>query len=119
MKRWDVTSMLDIGRKLFAKIYKQKKHASPNHDVHFLAREIDGWLPKGIQTLIDGTYDPRCLKRIYLKPLDDAMSKMNITYLRFQDDWLILCKTKRQMQHYASRRRLTPPLLRPHKFLQV
>lgn len=41
---------------------------------------------------------------IYLKPLDDAMSKMDITYLRFQDDWLILCKTKRQMQR--ARRRM-------------
>jgi RNA-directed DNA polymerase len=60
MKRWDVTNMLDIGKKLFAKIHKQKRHTSPNHDVHFLAREIDEWLPQGIQSLIDGTYDPRC-----------------------------------------------------------
>lgn len=236
MKRWDVTSMLDIGRKLFAKIHKQKKHANPNHDVHFMAREIDQWLPQGIQALIDGTYDPRCLKRIYfpdemvdqvhlsdrilqhillkiikptfkhvmnpnclhlhgpsgvqyaterikqvledekpayfiradiksyyrniphykliqdikqfyddpkliamleniitnpidtpygyknpvhgialrgplsqffsgiyLKPLDDALSKLNVTYIRFQDDWLILCKTKRQMQRAWQR----------------
>ena len=236
MKRWNKENMLDIGRKLFAKIHRQKKHANPNHDVHFMAREIDEWLPEGIQALIDGTYDPRCLKRIYfpdemvdqlhlsdrifqhillkmlkptfkhvmnpnclhlhgpsgvkyaterikqvleeekpayfiradirsfyrniqhykllqdiqkyyddpkliamleniirnpidtpygyknpmhgialrgplsqffsgiyLKPLDDALSKLKVTYLRFQDDWLILCKTKRQMQR-AKRR---------------
>ncbi|HHF0523307.1 MULTISPECIES: hypothetical protein [Legionella] len=44
MKRWDLTSMLDIGRKLFAKIHKQKHQAHHNHDIHFLARELDDWL---------------------------------------------------------------------------
>ena len=34
---------------------------------------------------------------IYLKPLDDAISKMNVAYLRYQDDILILCNTKRQL----------------------
>ena len=34
---------------------------------------------------------------IYLKPLDDAISKMNVTYLSYQDDILILCNTKRQL----------------------
>ncbi len=34
---------------------------------------------------------------LYLKPLDDALSKMKITYLRYQDDLLILCHTKRQL----------------------
>ena len=34
---------------------------------------------------------------IYLKPLDDAFNNMDVTYLRFQDDVLILCKTKRQL----------------------
>lgn len=63
MKRWDANSMLELGKKLFAKIHRQKKHANHNHDVHIMAREIDEWLPQGIQSLIDGTYDPRCLKR--------------------------------------------------------
>ena len=40
---------------------------------------------------------------IYLKPLDDVLSKMSVTYLRFQDDVLLLCKTKRQM-HRCRRR---------------
>lgn len=35
---------------------------------------------------------------LYLKPLDDAMSKMDVTYIRYQDDWVVLCKTKRQFQ---------------------
>jgi hypothetical protein len=63
MKRWDANSMLELGKKLFAKIHRQKKHANHNHDVHIMAREIDESLPQGIQSLIDGTYDPRCLKR--------------------------------------------------------
>jgi hypothetical protein len=31
MKRWHFTDMLDMGRKLFAKIHKQKYHAHHNH----------------------------------------------------------------------------------------
>lgn len=63
MKRWDANHMFELGKKLFAKIHQHKKHTSHNHDVHIMAREIDEWLPQGIQSLIDGTYDPRCLKR--------------------------------------------------------
>ena len=48
MKRWDAHSMLELGKKLFAKIHRQKKHANHNHDVHIMAREIDEWLPQGI-----------------------------------------------------------------------
>lgn len=65
MKRWDAVYMLEMGKKLFAKIHRQKKHANHNHDVHFMARELDQWLPQGIQAMMNGTYDPRCLKRHY------------------------------------------------------
>jgi hypothetical protein len=34
-----------------------------NHDVHLLARTIQEWLPQGIQSIIEGTYTPRFLKR--------------------------------------------------------
>lgn len=34
---------------------------------------------------------------IYLKPLDDAFDKMQVSYLRYQDDIIVLCKTKSQM----------------------
>ena len=34
---------------------------------------------------------------IYLKPLDDAFDAMDVTYLRYQDDVLILCQSKRQL----------------------
>ncbi len=67
MKRWDFPGMLDMGRKLFTKIHKQKHYANHNHEVHFMAREIDDWLVKGIHALIDGSYSPRFLKRYYFK----------------------------------------------------
>ncbi|WP_084602185.1 reverse transcriptase domain-containing protein [Legionella fallonii] len=41
--------------------------ASPNHDVHLLARTIHEWLPQGIRFMIEGTYTPRFLKRYYFK----------------------------------------------------
>ena len=40
---------------------------------------------------------------IYLKPLDDAFETMDVTYLRYQDDILILCKTKRQLNRCKQR----------------
>jgi RNA-directed DNA polymerase len=40
---------------------------------------------------------------IYLKPLDDAFDAMNVTYVRYQDDILILCKTKRQLNRCKRR----------------
>ena len=74
MKRWNIEEMMAIGRKLFAKIHKQKQHAHPNHDVHFLAREPD-----------------------------DAFDSMDVTYIRFQDDVLILCQTKRSLTRCKQR----------------
>lgn len=40
---------------------------------------------------------------IYLKPLDDALSSMDIVYLRYQDDIIALCKTKRQFNRCRRR----------------
>lgn len=34
---------------------------------------------------------------IYLKPLDEAFDGMDVFYARYQDDVLILCKTKSQL----------------------
>ena len=49
---------------------------------------------------------------IYLKPLDDAFDNMDVTYLRYQDDILILCKTKRQLNR--ARRRMMEVLHERH-----
>ena len=40
---------------------------------------------------------------LYLKPLDDAFDTMDVTYLRYQDDILILCQTKRQLERAKQR----------------
>ena len=40
---------------------------------------------------------------IYLKPLDDAFLTMDVTYLRYQDDILIMCKTNRQLNRCKQR----------------
>lgn len=90
MKRWNVTKMLEVGKKLFAKIHKQKYHVHHNHDVHFMAREIDEWLPQGIQALIDGTYNPRCLKRFYFS--DEMVDQVHPTDRIFQHILLQILK---------------------------
>jgi len=53
MKRWNVSQMLEIGQKLFARIHKKKYHAHHNHEIHFMAREIDTWLPNGMKTIVE------------------------------------------------------------------
>ncbi|HHI9467086.1 TPA: reverse transcriptase domain-containing protein [Legionella anisa] len=40
---------------------------------------------------------------LYLKPLDDAFDNMDDTYLRYQDDIVILCQTKRQLTRCKQR----------------
>lgn len=82
MKRWNAVQMREIGAKLFANIHRQKKHANHNSDVHFLGREVDEWLPQGIQALINGTYDPRCLKRHYFT--DEVVDQLHLTDRIFQ-----------------------------------
>ncbi|MFT4059500.1 MAG: reverse transcriptase domain-containing protein [Legionella sp.] len=77
MKRWAFADMLAIGRTLFAKIHKQKRFANPNNDVHFMAREMDDWLVKGIHTLMDGTYTPRFLKRYYFR--DEMVDQLHLS----------------------------------------
>ncbi len=128
MKRWDREQMLDVGKKLFAKTHKQKYHAHHNHEIHFMAREIEDWLPRGIQSITNGSYEPRCLKRYYfsdemvdqlhlsdrifqhillkqlkptfkhvMNPNVHAFLDSSVHYFRFQEDVLILCKTKTQL----------------------
>ena len=82
MKRWDVSQMLDLGRKLFAKTHKRKQSAHHNHEIHDMAREIEEWLPKGIHSLHDGSYSPRCLKRYYFA--DEMVDQLHISDRIFQ-----------------------------------
>ena len=82
MKRWNSADMVEIGRKLFAKIHKQKRHANPNHDVHFMARELDDWLVQGVESMVDGSYTPRHLKRHYFT--DEMVDQLHLSDRIFQ-----------------------------------
>lgn len=46
---------------------------------------------------------PQFFSALYLKPRDDALSRMDIVYVRFQDDILALCKSKRQLNRCCKR----------------
>lgn len=82
MKRWNVAEMREVGEKLFAKIHQQKHHAHPNHDVHFMAREINDWLPRGVQSMVEGNYTPLHLKRIYFP--DGVVDQLHLSDRIFQ-----------------------------------
>lgn len=77
-----MADMLDIGRRLFATIHKKKRFANHNHDIHFLAREIDNWLPKGIESIIKGNYTPRHLRRYYFA--DEMVDQLHLSDRIFQ-----------------------------------
>lgn len=98
MKRWNFTQMLDTGKKLFAKIHRQKFHAHHNHDIHNMAREIDQWLPEGIQKLIDGAYDPRLLHRYYFK--DEMIDQLHLSDRIFQH--ILLKQLKPTLPHVVN-----------------
>ena len=98
MKRWDAKQMLDIGKKLFANIHKRKYPAQHNHDVHFLAREIDAWLPLGVQSILQGTYDPRCLKRQYFP--DEVIDQLHLSDRIFQH--ILLKQLKPTFKHVMN-----------------
>jgi len=99
MKRWNAAEMLEIGKKLFAKIHKRKYHANHNSDVHFMAREIDEWLPQGIQAMIDGTYDPRCLRRHYFP--DEVVDQLHLSDRIFQH--ILLQQLKPTFKHVMNK----------------
>ncbi len=82
MKRWNITDMLDLGRKMFAKIHRQKHHAHANHDVHLMARELDDWLIQGVNAMLDGSYTPRYLKRYSFQ--DEMVDQLHLSDRIFQ-----------------------------------
>ena len=98
IKRWDMTGMLDIGRQLFAKIKKRKHAANHNHDIHFLAREIDDWLPQGIKAMMDGSYTPQHLKRYYFQ--DEMVDQLHISDRVFQH--ILLKQLKPTFPHVVN-----------------
>lgn len=98
MKRWDAAEMLEVGKKLFAKIHKQKHRAHHNSEVHFMAREIDEWLPKGIHSMTAGTYNPRCVKRYYFP--DEVVDQLHLSDRIFQH--VLLKQLKPTFKHVIN-----------------
>jgi len=98
MKRWNAPDMMNIGQKLFAKIYRKQRYARHNHDSHILAREIDVWLPSGIQAMIDGSYTPRHLKRRYFP--DEMIDQLYLPDRILQH--ILLKQIKPTIQHVTN-----------------
>ena len=98
MKRWDVSDMMAIGRKLFAKIHRQKHHANHNHDVHLMARDLDDWLVQGIESMCDGSYTPRHLKRHYFP--DEMVDQLHLSDRIFQN--ILLKQLKPTFKHVMN-----------------
>ena len=96
--RWNFPDMLEVGRRLFAKINKRKQSANHNHEIHFLAREINEWLPQGIQSMIDGNYTPRHLKRYYFQ--DEMVDQLHISDRIYQH--ILLKQLKPTFKHVIN-----------------
>ncbi len=90
--------MLDVGRCLFTKINKRKQSAHHNHEIHFLARELGDWLPQGIQSMIDGRYTPRHLKRYYF--VDEMVDQLHLSDRVLQN--ILLKQLKPTFKHVMN-----------------
>lgn len=99
MKRWNAAEMIAVGGKLFATIHKRKVHAHHNHEIHWLAREINDWLPQGVQAMVEGHYTPRHLRRIYFK--DETIDQLHLSDRIFQH--ILLKQLKTTFPHVMNR----------------
>ena len=98
MKRWDFTTMMNAGSKLFASIHKRKRYAHANHEAHLMARNISDWLTQGVQSIINGTYTPRFLKRYYFK--DEMIDQLHLSDRILQN--LLLQQLKPTFTHIMN-----------------
>jgi RNA-directed DNA polymerase len=98
MKRWDTQQMYDQGLKLFTSLHRRKHLAHHNHELHFMAREIDEWLPQGLRSLTDGSYTPRFLKRHYFE--DETVDQLHPSDRIFQH--LLLKQLKPTFSHVMN-----------------
>src|SRR3990167_2430814 len=90
--------MLDIGHRLFAKVHKRKQAANHNHEIHFLAREIEDWLPQGVKSMMNGSYTPRYLKRYYFA--DEMIDQLHVSDRILQH--ILLKQLKPTFKHVMS-----------------
>jgi len=82
MKRWNAAEMIAMGQKLYTTLHKRKTHAHHDHEIHLMAREIDEWLPQGVQAMVEGHYTPRHLQRIHFK--DETIDQLHLSDRIFQ-----------------------------------
>lgn len=99
MKRWNIEDMQAIGRELFAKVHKQKRHTHHNHEIHYMARDMNEWLQLGIQQVAEGTYHPRCLKRYYFT--DEVVDQLHLSDKIFQH--VLLQQLKPTFKHVMNK----------------
>ena len=111
-KKHDASPDPEVFRADIKSFYKSIPHHQLVQDIkqHYDDKNVQGMLE---QIIINPIETPRGYKNpdhgialrgplsqffsgIYLKPLDDAFDMMDVTYLRYLDDVLVLCKTKRQ-----------------------
>lgn len=76
MQRWNQKIIHEHCLRQFNKIVHRKRHAHFNHDIHFLRRQINDWLPDAIERLRAGTYDPLPLKRLVF--INDVVDQLSI-----------------------------------------
>ena len=95
---WNKDLMLVTAKKLFTKIQKRKRLAHDHHDIHFLSRELDEWLPKGIELLIKGGYSPNHLKRYEFA--DEVVDSLTIPDRVFQH--VLLQELKPTFEHVMN-----------------
>jgi RNA-directed DNA polymerase len=77
MQRWNKEEMNARAHRLFETTYKKKRFVKHNHEIHSLARNLNAWVEQGINSLINGTYSPRFLKRCYFK--DDVCDSLHLS----------------------------------------
>lgn len=99
MQRWNFKEMLEGARKLFDKIYRRKRFAHFNHEIHFLAREKEDWLQEGIHAMIEGSYSPRHLRRRYFE--DEIIDQLHLSDRIFQH--LLLKQLKPTFQYVMNK----------------
>jgi len=98
MKRWNYSDRQASTLQLFRKVQKRKHAAHHNHDIHFLSREIEDWLPKGIESLLEGTYTPQHLQRYYFN--GEMVEQLMITDRIFQN--VLLKQLKPTFKHIIN-----------------
>lgn len=98
MASWNLAEMQQQGERLFHTIYRRKNDANPNHETHYLSRELKLWLTDGIKRLQDGTYSPRHTKRFYFK--DEMVEQLHVTDRVLQN--LLLKQLKPTFKHIIN-----------------